>query len=78
MTNGTTGGSTSEGTFEGEAMMSVPIIESVTPDENGKFKFEVTVVDNAGNETSDVALLRIIDDIEEELYGDSSQIHRYI
>ena len=34
----------------------------------GKFEVCVKVVDNAGNETSDVALLRIIDDIEEELY----------
>lgn len=44
----------------------------------GKFEFCVKVVDNAGNETTDVALLRIIDDIEEELYTDKNLLNTNI
>lgn len=39
---------------------------------HGKYAVTIKAVDNAGNETLDVALFRIIDDIEQELYIDKN------
>ena len=41
----------------------------------GKYEVIIKVVDSAGNETLDVALLRIIDDMDEELYIDNNLIN---
>lgn len=38
----------------------------------GKYEVMIKAVDNAGNETTNIALLRIIDDIEQELYIDKN------
>lgn len=42
---------------------------------HGKYAVTIKAVDNAGNETLDVALLRIIDDMDEELYIDNNLIN---
>lgn len=44
----------------------------------GKYEVTIKAVDNAGNETLDVAVLRIIDDMEEERYIDRNLINTNI
>ena len=44
----------------------------------GKYEVMIKAVDNASNETTSIALLRIIDDIEQELYIDKNLLNTNI